>query len=158
MALCALDGCDNKAAKRATHCSLACAEAQIKNLRNRLREMPRRFSSEDLAKSGYAGEDSDQTIRALRNPFGERTAAHVGFELFRESGHGPGLHREEIIDRLVERCHQKGIPLRSPRSSVRRTVTEIRSRGYELIKDNRGRLRLTGKRINLSGGADAEPS
>lgn len=148
MALCALDGCDNIAAKRASHCSLACAEAQIKLLRKRIRESKSVFSRADIEARGYAGESSAESILALENPFSGRSAAHYAFELFRESGLRSGLHREEIIDRLIDACDRKNIPLRSPRERVRRVMTDVRSLGFELLKDVAGRFRLTGRRVD----------
>ena len=147
MALCALDGCDNIAAKRASHCSLACAEAQIKLLRKRIRESKSVFSRADIEASGYVGEYSVEAILAIENPFSGRSAAHYAFELFRESGLRGGLNREEIIDRLIEACDRKNIPLRSPRERVRRVVTDTRALGFELLKDDAGQIRLTGRRV-----------
>lgn len=53
----------------------------------------------------------------------------------------------EIVDRLINACDKRNITLRSPASRVKRTISEIRSRGFELLKDDQGRLRLTGRRV-----------
>lgn len=147
MAICALDGCDNKAAKRATHCSLACAEAQIKVLRKRVRESKTRFSAEEIKAAGYGGEASPAALRGLRNPFAGRSSAHVAFHVLRDASFHDGVNREQFIGRLEEACRKKNIPLHSPRERVRRVMTDIRARGFELTKDDAGRFRLTGRRI-----------
>jgi len=147
MALCALNGCDERAAKRSKYCSLGCAETEIAALRKRIRETKSVFSRADIEASGYTGESSAEAILALENPFGGRSAAHYAFELFRESGLREGLHREEIIDRLIDACDRKNIPLRSPRERVRRVTTDVRALGFELVKDYEGRFRLTGRRV-----------
>ena len=148
MALCAFKDCDNKTAKLSKYCSLACAELEISGLRKRIREAKSLFSRADIEASGYVGESSAEAILALENPFGGRSAAHYAFELFRESGLRSGLHREEIIDRLIDACDRKNIPLRSPRERVRRVMTDTRALGFELVKDYEGRFRLTGRRVD----------
>jgi len=149
MALCALDGCDERAAKRSRYCSLACAEKEIAGLRKRIRETRSRFSAADIKASGYSGEASPVALRGLRNPFGERSAAHVVFEILRSAGLGDGINRdrERLIDRLVDLCTRKNVRLHSPRERVRGVVRVIRSKGFELLKDDAGRFRLTGRRV-----------
>lgn len=148
MALCAERFCDNKAASRSRFCSLACADKCVVELLKRIRESRSRFSATEIEASGYAGEASPAALRALRNPFAERSAAHEAFEILREAGHGNGINREEFIDRLVEICMRKNISLSSPRERVRRVMTNIRAMGFEILKDDSGRFRLTGRRVD----------
>lgn len=147
MALCALNGCDNKAAKLSKYCSQVCAEKEISKLRKAMGPR-RRFSPEDLEASGYSGEASPAGLRALRNPFAEKSAAHVAFEILRDAGLVDAMNREQIIDRLVEVCHARNIALHSPRERVRRVLTDIRALGFEMLKDDAGRFRLTGRLVN----------
>ena len=146
MALCALNSCDNKAAKLSKYCSLACAEKQISELRKAMGPR-RRFSPEEIKKAGFAGDFSPANIRGLNNPFGDKSAAHVAFEILRNAGLSKGINREEFIDRLVEICIRKNVALHSPRERVRRVMTEIRAMGFELLKDDAGRIGLTGRRV-----------
>lgn len=147
MALCALSGCDERAAKLSKYCSLACAEKQISGLRKAMGPR-RRFSPAEITAAGYSGDVSPVDLRALSNPFGDKSAAHVAFEILREAGLGDGINRERFIDRLVEICLRKNVHLRSPRERVRRVMTDIRAMGFELLKDDAGRIRLTGRRVD----------
>jgi len=148
MALCAERFCDNKAAPRSKFCSLACADKCVVELLKRIRESKSRFSAAEIEASGYVGEASPVALRGLRNPFREKSAAHEAFEILRIASLGDGINRELFIDLLERRCLRGNVQLRSPRERVRRTISEIRSKGYELSKDEAGRFRLTGRRVN----------
>ena len=146
MALCALKDCDIKAAKLSKYCSQVCAEKEISKLRKAMGPR-RRFTSEEIQRDGFEGEASDAALRAAVNPFGEKSAAYIAFEILRDAGYGNGINREQFIDRLVDVCMRKNVNLHSPRERVRRVMTEMRAMGFELLKDDAGRFRLTGRRV-----------
>lgn len=146
---CARNGCSNRAAVSSKFCGLDCAELVVQAY-EKIPSRSRSVSHGEIRSGGFEGTASPEAVAALVNPFSERFAAHWVFELFRESAlQPPGAEydREKIIDLVVATCKQKGVALKTPRERVRRVVTETRAKGFELLKDDDGRLKLTGRRV-----------
>lgn len=146
---CARNGCGNRAAVGSKFCGLDCAEMIVQSL-EKIPSRSRTMSKGEAKAGGYEGIASPEAVASLENPFPEKAAAHWVFEMFRESSlQPPGAEytREKIIDLVVATCKQKHVALKSPRERVRRVVTETRAKGFELLKDDDGRLKLTGRRV-----------
>jgi DNA-directed RNA polymerase specialized sigma24 family protein len=140
-------GCDKAAAPGEEYCSIACAVAEM-DAAGRIPPAPRQQTRGDLEGAGYTGTAGEESITALANPYKKRAAAHWCFEVFREAGlSGPGFTKEEMAEKLAATCKRKRITLKVPHERVRRCITETRRLGFELLKDDAGRFRLTGRRV-----------
>ena len=140
---CALKNCANNAIDGSKFCSLACAEKAFSSLkRGKARSVVTTMSN--VTRDGpreFHGEECDDTIMALENPFGEGTGAHEVFELFRIGG-----TKETLVERFGRIMVEKGIKCISPIERVRRVITDTRRAGFELSKTKGGFFRLTGRR------------
>jgi len=144
---CARPGCDKPAAPGEEYCSIGCAVDEL-SAAGKIHKADRQMPRSDLKEGGYSGTAGDESVAALANPFGKRTAAHWCFEIFREAGlNGAGFTKEEMTDKLAAACKRKRITLKVPHERVRRCITETRRLGFELLKDDAGRFRLTGRRV-----------
>lgn len=142
--ICAATGCGRVAIQGSKFCGLSCAEKSYQALKKRkgtsgVSGLVR--THDELEVLPWQGEESDEGVATLGNPFLESTSAHWVFELLRTGG-----VKEDLTERLKPVLAEKKIKCSSLLVRIRRVITDTRKLGFEIRKSHGGFFHLTGRR------------
>jgi len=138
---CAASGCESPVFDKSSFCSLTCADRAYSEMKKNRQKRP--FTTGSAKGGDFKGDESEEAIMSLENPFSIGTSAHEAFELFRFGG-----TKKDLAEKLDQVLASKAIKCTSPDERVRRVVTDTRRLGFELKKSKGGFFKLTGRKKN----------